>query len=147
MVALWHVIMVHVHAIRFIFQHFWGPNIYLAFLVGASLRICIYKLKKKSFSLQWRLCSTGRLTYTCRKPKLIVTGRWDATKNSLFFLLNKWALGCDFIAASSDIIHALIGAVWEGGGRWAWWEYACSSLQICMHVQTISAFVCTCHQR
>lgn len=63
-------------------------------------------------------------------------GRWDATKNSLFSFLNKWALGCDFIAASSDITHALIGAVWEqwGEGGRALWEYACPSL----------AFVCVC---
>lgn len=85
----------------------------------------------------------GSLCRYLQKARLIVMGRWDATKNSLFPLLNKWALGCDFIAATSDITHALVGAV----GR----RMRCENVHvhpricICMHVQTSLLFVCVWH--
>lgn len=31
-----------------------------------------------------------------QEVRLIAMGRWDATMNTLFLLLNKWARGCDF---------------------------------------------------
>lgn len=65
----------------------------------------------------------GSLCRYLRKARLMVIGRWDATKNSLFPLLNKWALGCDFTAATSDRTHALIRSV----GRTALWACARSS--------------------
>lgn len=45
--------------------------------------------------------------------------KWDATKNSLFRLLNKWALGCGSVAATSDITHACIRTAHQWGG-WLW---------------------------
>lgn len=74
----------------------------------------------------------GSLCRYLQKARLIVMGRWDATKNSLLLLLNKWALGCDFTAATSDITPALIRAV---GRR----EHSF----MCMHVRS-SLFLLLC---
>lgn len=68
----------------------------------------------------WKRVQHGLVFRYLRKPRLIVMAKWDATKNSLFHLLNKWAQGCDSIAATSDITHALMRAA----GREELWKRA-----------------------